>query len=89
MKEFFVGNYFLGIYYTFLLLFRWKIDVEYVDFFRWSCLFKWSLNRCRIRRLSLNVQLENRCSWKIDVDVDVEYVDGKSMQNMQIFFNGV
>ena len=32
MKEFFVGNYFLGIYYTFLLLFRWKINVEYVDF---------------------------------------------------------
>ena len=36
-----------------------------------------------------SMQMENRCSWKIDVDVDVEYVDGKSMQNMQIFFNGV
>ena len=50
-----IQEFFMRIYYTFLLLFRWKIDVEYVDFFRWSCLFKWSLNRSRISRWSLNV----------------------------------
>ena len=38
---------------------------------RWSCLFKWSLNRCRICRWSLNVLFKY-----IDgVKIDEEYVD--------------